>query len=297
MEKEYFMKKSLIALFVLSLTVPLFARDIEAIVTADTLEKNLSNPKVVVVDVRKVEDYKAGHIPGSVSMLGASLYVPKAGLSNELAEIDDITDVVAAAGIDASSYVVVVETDGSRFSWATRVAWTLEYAGLENVTILSGGYAAWVKAGKPVSTEAVKPKATAFKGKAHPEYLAVRADVLATRGQVIDARAYDTYFGIVKQGFVAQAGHLPGAYPLPFAWITDANGEVKAKDELAKMPALLGLDPYTATIVYCDSGVLATSWWWILKEYLGWNVVRNYDGSSQDLTKDPSVKYVTHTWR
>lgn len=291
------MKKGLLILFALLSAATLSAREVEAIVTADTLEKNLSNPKVVVVDVRKVEDYKAGHIPGAVSILGAALYVPKAGLSNELPELDDLSDAIADAGIDSSSYVVVVETDGSRFSWATRVAWTLAYAGLENVSVLSGGQAAWVKAGKPVSTETVRPKSTSFTAKARSAYLAVKADVLSSKGQIVDARTYDTYFGLVKQGFVAQAGHLSGAYPLPFSWICDADGLVKAKDELAKMPVLIGLDPAAETIVYCDSGVLCTSWWWIMNEYLGWKNVRSYDGSSQDITKDPSVKYVTHVWR
>jgi len=290
-------KKAIIALVALSLTAPLFARDIEAIVTPDWLEKNLSNPKVVVVDVRKVEDYKAAHIPGAVSMLGSALYVPAGGLNNELPAIDDLSDLIADAGIDASSLVVVVETDGSRFSWATRVAWTFEWAGLDNVAVLSGGQASWVKAGKPVNADVVKSKASKFSAKARPEYLAVRTDVLTTKGQVVDARTYDTYFGIVKQGFVAQAGHFPGAYTLPSNWITDADGNVKPKDVLAAMPAMLRLDPTVDTITYCDSGVLATGWWWIMKEYLGWKNVRSYDGSSQDLTKDPSVKYVTHTWR
>lgn len=291
------MKKALAALAILGLAAPLFARDVEAVVTADWLEKNLSNPKVVVVDVRKAEDYKAGHIPGAVNVMGSALYVPAGGLNNELPPLDDLSDIIADAGIDASSIVVVVESDGGRFSWATRVAWTFAYAGLDNATVLSGGHKAWVDAGKAVNADAVKPKASKFAAKPRAGYLAVRADVLKTKGQVVDARAYDNYFGLAKAAFVAQAGHFPGAYPLPFSWISDAAGLVKAKDELAKMPALLKLDPAAETIVYCDSGVLCTSWWWILNEYLGWKNVRSYDGSSQDLTKDPAVKYVTHVWR
>ncbi|MFA6508207.1 MAG: rhodanese-like domain-containing protein [Treponemataceae bacterium] len=292
------MKKAFIALVALSFVAPLFARDVEAIVTADWLEKNLSNSKVVVVDVRKVEDYKAAHIPGAVSMLGASLYVPKAGLNNELPEIDDLSDLIADAGIDSSSIVVVVEADGiARFAWATRVAWTFAYAGLDNVTVLSGGQAGWVKSGKAVSSDIAKPKASKFKAKARPAYLALKADVLASKGQIVDARNYDTYFGIVKQGFVAQAGHFPGATPLPYNWIMDADGLVKSKETLAAMPALLKLNPNAEIITYCDSGVLCTTWWWVFKEYMGWKNVRSYDGSSQDLTKDASVKYVTHLWK
>ncbi|TXT43568.1 MAG: thiosulfate/3-mercaptopyruvate sulfurtransferase [Spirochaetes bacterium] len=291
------MKKGILILLMVALVAPLFARDIDAVVTADWLEANLSNPKLAVIDVRKVEDYKAAHIPGALSLLGSTFYVPAKGLSNELPFMDDLSDALADAGIGADSLIVVVETDGARFSWATRVAWTLAYAGLENVAVLSGGQAAWVKANKPVTSEVVKKAKAKLSTKPKASYLALKADVLATKGQVVDARTYDTYFGLVKQGFVAQAGHLPGAYPLPFSWITNADGLVKSKDDLAKYAATIGLDPSLETIIYCDSGVLCTSWWWIMKEYLGWANVRSYDGSSQEITADPSVKYVPLVWR
>ncbi|OHE58085.1 MAG: hypothetical protein A2Z99_12305 [Treponema sp. GWB1_62_6] len=292
------MKRMLIAALALCFAAPLFARDVEAIVTADWLEANLSNPKVVVVDVRKVEEYKAAHIKGAVNVLGSSLYVPAAGLSNELPNADDLSDILADAGIDASSIVVVVESDSAaRFAWATRVAWTLAWAGLDNVAVLSGGQKAWTDAKKPVDADKVAKAATKFSVKPRNEYLALLGDVLKSKGQVIDNRTYDTYFGIVKQGFVAQAGHYPNAIALPSSWIVGADGLVKSQTELAKMPVLLGLDPSVDTITYCDSGVLATGWWWILHEQLGWKNVKSYDGSSQDLTKDPSVKYVTHVWK
>lgn len=291
------MKKALLILVLAALVAPAFARDIDAVVTPEWLAANLSNPRLVVVDVRKVEDYKAAHIPGAVSMLGATFYVPAKGLSNELPFMDDLSEALADVGIDESTLVVVVETDGSRFSWATRVAWTLVYAGLDNVAVLSGGQAAWVKAKLAVTTEVAKKKASGFEAKPRASYLALKADVLATKGQVVDARTYDTYFGLVKQGFVAQAGHLPGAYSLPFSWICNAEGMVKPKEELAKMPVALGIDPSLETIIYCDSGVLCTSWWWIMKEYLGWTNVRSYDGSSQEITADPAVKYAPLVWR
>ena len=291
------MKKIFLVLILVALAAPLFARDIDAVVTADWLAANMTNAKVVVIDVRKVEDYKAGHVPGAVSMLGSVFFVPAKGLNNELPFMDDLSDALKEAGISVDSQVVIVEADGSRFSTATRVAWTLAYAGLDNVSVLSGGQAAWVKAGKPVATDTVKKAAGTFVAKPRAAYLALKADVIASKGQVVDARAYDTYFGLSKQAFVAQAGHLPGAYSLPYSWITNADGLVKSKDELAKMPAALGLDSGVPTIVLCDSGVLATTWWWIMKEYLGWPTVANYDGSSQEITADPSVKYVTLVWR
>jgi thiosulfate/3-mercaptopyruvate sulfurtransferase len=75
------MKKGILILLMVALVAPIFARDIDAIVSADWLEANLSNAKLAIVDVRKVEDYKAAHIPGAISLVGSNFYVPAKGLS------------------------------------------------------------------------------------------------------------------------------------------------------------------------------------------------------------------------
>jgi len=275
-----------------------FARDIDPVVGVAWLEQNLSNPRLVAIDMRSPELYKAGHVPGSVNVIGTSVYVKKGDINNEVPEMDDLSDVLSAAGITADSLVVVVETDGSRFAWSTRVAWTLKYAGLENVAVLDGGYAAWTKAGKAVQTEAVKAKASRFQAKSVPAHFADKAYVLSAKyAQILDNRAYDTYFGLSKQAFVAQAGHYPGAWSLPYTWITNADGMVKSKAELQAIVAAFGFSSGVETVTYCDSGVLCTTWWWVLSEMLGWKNVRSFDGSSQVLAADPSVKYVTLTWR
>lgn len=290
------MKKLVLAILVAVLAFPAFARDVDAIVSADWVEANLANARVVVIDVRKLDDYKAGHIPGAVNVLG--LYVAKDGLSNEVPMMDDLSDIVAEAGIDANSIVVVVESDGARFAWATRVAWTLVYAGIPNVTILDGGYAAWTKAAKTVSTEFASRDETEFVAKPVPGYFADKAYVLANlkKAQIIDSRAYDTYFGVSKQGFVDQYGHLPLATALPAAWIT-VDGLVRPKADLEAMVKALKLDPKKDTIVHCDSGVLCTAWWWILSQQLGWTKVRSYDGSAQEISKEPTVTFVKYTWK
>lgn len=290
-------KLALVIALVLCLVPAAFARDIEPVVSVAWLEANLADSALVIMDMRAPDAYKAGHIPGSVSVLGTTIYVKKGDTLNEVPEMDDLSEVLSDAGITASRKIVVVETDASRFSWATRVAWTLKYAGLENVAVLDGGFTAWTKAAKPVSKEATK-KAGGYVAKPVAGYFADKAQLLAAKDpQVIDARTYDTYFGLVKQAFVAQAGHFPGAFALPFSWITGADGLVRPAADLAAYAAKVGLDPARETFIYCDSGVLCTSWWWIASEVLGWKNVRSLDGSSQVLTADTSVKYVTLSWR
>jgi thiosulfate/3-mercaptopyruvate sulfurtransferase len=289
------MKKLVLILLIVALVAPAFARDIDAVVSADWLEANLD--KVVVVDVRKIDDYKTGHIPGAVNLLG--LYVPKAGLSNEVPEADELTELIAEAGISATSHVVIVETDGARFAWATRVAWTLAYAGIPNVAILDGGHASWTKANKRLATGMEFRNETDFQVKFVDSYFASKDYILKNMNgiQIIDTRTYDTYFGLAKAAFVDQFGHIPGAFMLPASWIVGADGLVKPQSELIAMVNAFMLSRDKESVIHCDSGVLCTTWWWILTQQLGWSKVRSYDGSAQEISKDPSIKFVKYVWR
>ncbi|MBU0926543.1 MAG: hypothetical protein KKA67_02235 [Spirochaetes bacterium] len=290
------MKKALPILLAAALVAPAFARGVDPIVSVEWLAANSAKPGVVVVDVRKVDDYKAGHVPGAVNVLG--LFVAKDGLSNEVPEADDLSEIIADAGIDAASTVVVVEADGARFAWATRVAWTLVYAGVPNVAVLDGGYAEWTKAGKETASGFESRDGTDFKVKFVDSYISTKDYVVKNlrRAQIVDARSYDTYFGVTKQGFVEQFGHIPGATALPASWLT-VGGLVRPKAELEEAVKALKLDPKKDMVVHCDSGVLCTAWWWILSQQLGWTKVRSYDGSAQEISKDPAVKFVKYVWK
>ena len=195
------MKKVLLLLLAVALVAPVFARDVDAIVGVKWLKDNLAKSGLVIIDLRKVDDYKAGHIPGAVSVMG--LYVPKNGLNNEVPEADELSDILSEAGIDAKSTVVVVEADGTaRFAWATRVAWTLVYAGVPNVTILDGGFAEWTKAGFETATGFESKDETEFKVTFNDKYIVTKDYLIKNmkKAQILDTRTYDTYFGLVKQG-------------------------------------------------------------------------------------------------
>jgi len=291
------MKKAILILLAVALVAPVFARDVDAFVGVSWVEANMAKPGVVLLDVRKVDDYKAGHIPGAVNVVG--LYIANEGLSNEVPAADDLSEILAEAGIDAKSTVVVVEADGgARFAWATRVAWTLVYAGIPNVTILDGGYAEWTKAAKAVATGFESKDEATFEVKFVDSYIAKKDYIIKNlkKIQVLDSRVYDTYFGISKQAFVDQLGHIPGAFSVPTAWIT-VGGLVRPKAELEAILASTKLSPKKEVVIHCDSGVLATGWWWVMTQQLGWTKVSSYDGSTQEISKDPAVKFVKYTWK
>lgn len=289
-----------VVVLILALGGVAFARDLPAVVDVAWLEANLNNPKLIVLDVRKAEDYKAGHIPGSVNSFYGTWAPNKGALSAELPEVDDLQDLISNAGISNDSWVVVVESSGlSRFHFATRIAWTLAYAGLDHVSVLAEGYEGWTKAGKKVNTDAVKKPASKFVVKSRKQYVASMSDVLKAMngGTLIDARPYNDYFGLSKAAFVAQFGHLPGAISLPTNWFFTGEDKFVAKSEIEEVVSALGLNPNQEIITYCNSGVFCSAVWWVLHEYLGFPKVASYDGSAQEISKNPAVKFRKYVWK
>jgi thiosulfate/3-mercaptopyruvate sulfurtransferase len=292
----------LVLALVLVLPLSALARDIAPVVSRDWLEKNLNNSNLIVVDIRKVEEYKEGNIPNSINVFYGSWAIKKKGLDNELPEDDDLFDVIGSAGIKAGSHVVVVgKTDTAPdLVNMTRVAWTLIYGGVENVAVLDGGFNKWKDDKKTLSTEVVKPKAVEYKGKVNKALFATKEYVLSRIGKaaIVDTRMPDFYFGVSKLDIVEKAGHIKGAVSLPSPWIFAKDGTFKSKEDLGEMAAgVIGKDMSKETIAYCDTGRLCSGWWFVLREILSYKDVKSYDGSSQEFMKDPNFPVVKYSWQ
>jgi len=293
------MKRSIrysLILVLLGLIIPFasMARDIEPIVSTDWLEKNINNPKLIIVDIRKVEDYKTGHIPNAINVIYGSWAIMKGGLRNEMPPADDLSDVISAAGIGPESQIVVVgkaDTVSNRTD-ISRVAWTLKYASVGNVAILDGGFDKWATDKKTLSTDLVKPKSTKYQVKANEVMLANKDYVMNAIGKVliVDVRESDFYQGTKKLDFVAKPGRIKGAVNLPTSQAYTKEGTFKSKADLAALVAgVTGTDTTKEVILYCDTGKVCTAWAFIMTDLLGYKNVKLYDGSTEEWMKDPGA--------
>jgi len=226
-------------------------------------------------------------------------------MQNELPADDDLIDILSAGGIQPDTTVVVYGTTatGADRVNVTRVAWTLKYAGVQKVSVLSGGLEKWaVREKREVSTDAVRPNAKAYKGKFNRNLVANKDYVKSQIGKamIVDAREVPFFSGQQKLPFVAKAGRIKGAINLPTGQVFDKvplgdNPEAVAwtyKDPgaLKSMAAgVVGADLSKEIIVYCDSGRVASAWWFILNEVLGYKNVKIYDGSMEEWTKDETA--------
>ena len=282
-------------------STPAPARAISPIISTDWLGKNMNDPKLIIMDVRSSEEYKAGHIPNAVNIPAPTWFVTRNELLLELPEEADLFDTIGSAGIKSDSIVVIVTKTDHPYPLAdaTRVAITLLYAGVKKVAILDGGNNKWVKEGRPVSNEIVKPAAIAYKAEVHKAMFVSKEYVQKKIGKsiIVDARDPNVYFGVVKEPFEERTGHIPSAKCLPTPWIWTGEGTYKNTDELRKMAfGVIGKGGSKEIIVYCGVGGYASTWWYVLKELLGYTNVKIYDGSAQEWTRDPKASVVIYRW-
>lgn len=300
------MKKAVLSIclaaILVSLPVALLAADLSPIVSTEWLEKNLSNPKLKIVDIRKVEEFKEGHIPGAVNIFFGVIAIKKNELRNELPNDDDLVDILNSGGIVEDSLIVIVGKTESVAELVSpgRVALTFKYAGLKNLAVLDGGYKKWVDEKKPVTQDVAKPKSSDFTPKWNKKVFAGKEHVLKAmkKAVIVDTRAPELFFGVSKMDFVAKPGHIQGAVNLPSAWLHTKEGVFRSKDDIAMMAAnVIGKDKGKEVIAVCDTGLMCSLSAFLLNEVLGYKNVKLYDGSMEEWTKDPKAPVVKYTWR
>ncbi len=292
MKRSGLVKMLRATIMVIFLPLTVSARDLPPIVSTPWLEENLHAPELVILDVRKVEYYREGHVPGAVNAFYRAWSFKKVTLNAEIPDMDDLFDLIGSNGIKPSSRVVIV---GKTDSWQervhmARVACTLKYAGVENIAILDGGHNKWVRDGKALSREAVHPKPIVFKGIIDKNIFVDKDYIQKRLGRIllVDVREPAFYLGQKKAAVAARAGRIPGAVNLPTSWMFTNEGTFKSKDDLAILAmVVVGQDPDREMITYCDTGTCCPTWHFVLKEVLGYKRVYLYDGSIEEWTADP----------
>lgn len=270
------------------------------LVDAAWLKSHLNNPGIVVVDIRSEGSagslYQKGHIPGSVyAPYGKFGWRTKVdNVVGQLPPVPEIAGRIGSLGIDGTKHVIIVPAgeNSTDFGSATRVYWTFKVLGHDAVSILDGGFRAWIGAGSAVSTDAVTPKVVAFNATLRPELIADAAVVAKARKSgiaLVDARPKAQYLGQSKSPVARAAGTIPGAVNIEqSSFYDDKTGAFSSKQAIADLVEKAGVSPNGQEIAFCNTGHWASVAWFGLSEVLGNKKTKLYDGSMADWTADPS---------
>lgn len=232
----------------------------------------------LLIDLRPAEEFARGHLAGAVhlDLWGLSLIdTDEAPLK---AFMWMIGHLFSLRGVTPDRPVVVYEKDsGMR---ASRAFWFLEYLGHPAVHVLDGGYDAWVKAGKPTTTECVAPVPSTWHGTPDAAKLATWRQVFdqLTKPEtvIIDTRSDAEYYGEAVRA--KRGGAVPGAVHIEWTRNLGPDGAFKPKDELRAMYEAKGVTPDKEVMSYCQGGYRAAHAYLALR-ILGYPNARNYTGS------------------
>jgi thiosulfate/3-mercaptopyruvate sulfurtransferase len=233
---------------------------------ADTLRTLVRKKSVRVVDVRKADDYAAGHIPTAVSLPLARL------LEDDKPE--RVVQLLEEFGITEKMPVVIY--DDTFGALAARVAWTFQYVGHTNTALLEMTFGQWKELGLETETKPNK-----YPPSKHP--LAINKDIYADAQYVEAAQSQQGKLLVDSRerlNFLTE--HIPTARNIPYTML-GANGNILRKaDELKRMIENRGIAPDSEIITYCGSvGTLSGLAFYALK-LAGYNNVKLYPKSFKE---------------
>lgn len=258
----------------------------ERLVSTQWLQDHLGEPGLVVVESDEdVLLYETGHIAGAVKI---DWHVDL----NDPTERDYINGSQFAAllgsrGI-ARDTTIVVYGDKSNW-WAAYALWVFTLFGHSDVRLLDGGRTKWEAEGRDYTTERPTLVAVDYPviERDDSSIRAYKDDVLAHFGNpLIDVRSPEEYSGerttapaYPEEGSL-RAGHIPTAQSVPWGKAAAENGTFRSLDELNTLYRKeAGLVDGDDVIAYCRIGERSAHTWFVLTHLLGFNGVRNYDGS------------------
>lgn len=267
------------------------------LVEVDWLSEHLNDRGLVVLHVGAPAEYQAQHIAGARLISEDDVARPhdmaKGDLMLELPAAADLRATLAARGISDDSRIVVYAGRNTPVQSATRIILTLDYLGLgDRTSLLNGGLAAWLRAGKPATAEAPRVTPGTLSPRATTPLIVDAEFVksLASRPthRLVDARAPAFFTGVAES--MGKSGHIPGAINIPFTDVTDTEQKID-RARLADLFARAGVRPGDTVVAYCHIGQQATAVIFAAR-LLGHPVVL-YDGAFQDWStanRGPVVK-------
>ena len=257
------------------------------LVTTEWLAEHLDDEALVVAEVDENPDlYEEAHIPGAVKLhWREDLQDP---VERDVVDRATFERLLGERGIGNQTTVVLY---GDKNNWFAAYAyWYLKVYGHADARILDGGRQKWIDEGRELVTDVPWPEAQDYRAQERDESIRayrdqVREWIERRDVALVDVRSPAEYSGelITPPGYeqegAQRAGHIPTAVSIPWASAVRDDGTFKPAEELRELYGGKGIGPDGPVTAYCRIGERSAHTWFVLRELLGYEDVRNYDGS------------------
>jgi len=239
---------------------------------------------IVEVDV-DTNAYGEGHIAGASGWNWTSQLQDQ--VRRDIITQSELEKLMSASGINNDDTIILY---GDNNNWFAAYAfWVMQMYGHQNLKLMDGGRKKWLDENRPTTTDLPSITPTTYKASAPDQALRAKRDqVLATLGRpdkaLVDVRSPAEFTGeiLAPPGLMETAqrgGHIPGAANVPWAQAVKEDGTFKSVEELKALYGGKGVTADKDVIAYCRIGERSSHTWFVLKHLLGFQNVRNYDGS------------------
>jgi len=276
--------RSVVTLFLLMLFGLSFAHADSLRMSAKTLEKNLNQSDLVIIDSRSAAHYQQGHLPGAIHFPELLTYHDKS-TNGRIVQPAQLQALLRERGMDTDQTVVVY--DNGEISLASRVFWTLEVYGFDKVKVLNQGYKGWLNEEFSISFDVPKRSVSDYVPVINHQRLATKLTTqIASKNpnqMIIDARNVEAYTGL--ESSAKRFGHIPKAINIPASHNLSSHNQLNTLQPISKLEALYSQIPKNQKVVlYCAIGRVSATNYLALRE-LGYNVA-NYDASWKEWGND-----------
>ena len=258
----------------------------DALVETDWVEQHANDSDVAIVECDEdITAYEKGHIPGAISIDWANELhdAPR----REFVSREQLEKLFSEKGISNDQTIVLYSGNNNWF--AAYAYWLFKYRGVEDVKLLNGGRKKWELESRLLSQDAPDRAATSYTLGAEQADLRIFRDEVVKRAQSaaawVDVRSPEEFRGELlapphlPQEQAQVPGHIPHASNITWSKTVNEDGTFKTAEELKKIYEAEGITADKEVVAYCRIGERSSHSWFVLKELLGFENVRNYDGS------------------
>src|SRR3990172_352719 len=213
------------------------------------LARHLNDREIRIVDSRSNPDeYATGHIPGAVYIGVNQMLVALKEPGFALQPDYEIEELLGQLGITPETMVVAYDDLGGLN--ASRLFFTLDYAGHDKMALLNGGLTSWGAEGRDLSKDAPSLREAVYRVRPRTEKVASARWIVANLGKpnlgLVDARSPKEFSGADVRA--KRGGHIPGAVNIE--WTQNLTGEktFKPADELLALYEKAGVTKDKAVV-------------------------------------------------
>jgi len=259
----------------------------ETLVSTQWAADHLNDPNIRLVEVDvDTSAYDQGHIPGAVGWNWQSQL--QDNIRRDLIDQSALESLLGQSGISNDTTILLYGDNNNWF--AAYALWQLKYYGHNDVRLINGGRKKWVEEKRSLTTDPTKVAATKYRAAGPDESIRARKEDVfrfldkKAPAQLVDVRSVDEFTGkvIAPPGMSETAqrgGHIPGAANVPWAQAANEDGTFKSLEALKALYEGKGVTGKNEVIAYCRIGERSSHTWFVLKYLLGYDNVKNYDGS------------------